>query len=106
MVEIPLMTAPSQSFQIILDDQECSIKVYQRNARLYLDLDRDGVRVVTGAVCLEGVSVIQIAQTLFKGSLHFVDTQGRTAPQWDGLGARWIMIYASAGEALPQRLRY
>lgn len=106
MMEIPLITTPAQQLQVILDDQECTISVYQRNQRLYLDLDVDATRIVTGAVCLEGVCVVQRAQALFKGSLHFVDMQGRAAPEWAGLGERWRLVYASVGETLPQRLRY
>lgn len=106
MTIIPLIAEPSQQFQIILDGQECTISVYQRNQRLYLDLDVDATRIVTGAVCLEGVSVVQKAQSQFTGSLHFVDTQGRAAPEWMGLGARWLLVYASAGEVLPEKLRY
>lgn len=106
MIEIPLMAVPFQGLQILLDGQECTLAVYQRNARLYMDMDVGDVRVITGAVCLDGVGLLRHAQTVFTGSLHFVDTQGREAPQWSGLGARWRMIYAAPGEVLPARLQF
>lgn len=106
MVEIPLIAVPSQGLQIILGGQECTLAVYQRNARLYLDMDVGDTRVITGAVCLDGVGVVRHAQTVFTGSLHFVDTQSHEAPLWSGLGARWLLIYLEPGEAIPQRLQF
>ncbi|MEG2172380.1 MAG: hypothetical protein RRY29_03870 [Desulfovibrionaceae bacterium] len=106
MIEIPLIAVPSQSLQILLDGQECTISVYQRNARLYMDMDVGDVRVVTGAICLDGVNVVWHAQVVFTGSLHFVDTQGREAPQWAGLGSRWRMIFINAGTELSTRLQF
>ena len=104
--EIPLAAEPAQSLQILLDDQECAISVYTREPRLYLDLDVDGRRICTGAVCLDGAGVLQSPTAYFSGSLHFVDTRGREAPQWDGLGTRWRLLWFSADEELPERLRY
>lgn len=106
MVEIPLISVPAQGFQVLLDTQECTFSLYQRNARLFMDMDVGQTRVFTGAVCLDGVNILQAAQAVFSGSLHFVDTQQHEAPQWEGLGTRWLLVYVSAGEAVPPRLQW
>lgn len=100
MLEIPLIAYPNRSLQVILDGQECGIALYQRGERLYMDMDVGATRVITGAVCLDAVSIIQRAQSVFAGSLIFVDTQGNEAPEWHGLGTRWRLLYISAGEVV------
>lgn len=100
MREIPLDAVPSQSLRVLLGDQECSLNVYQRGARLYLDLDVNGRPICVGAVCLDDGVLPQSPTAHFSGSLRFVDTRGREAPRWDGLGARWALLWRAPDEPL------
>ena len=34
----------------------------------------------------------------FKGALFFLDTKGHEAPQWEGLGDRWLLFFASESD--------
>lgn len=48
MKVIPLSAIPAETFQIVLDDQQCRITLYQRGRRMYLDLDVDNEPVCRG----------------------------------------------------------
>ena len=59
----------------------------------------DETEIFTGAICQARVAVNQSPSINFAGSFYFVDTLGPdVAPQWEGLGDRWILLYFSNGE--------
>ena len=86
---------PIPDLHALLGDQECACTVYQRGPRLYLDLNVDGHQICTGAVCLDRVDMPVSPTAHFSGRLRFVDTRGREAPRWDGLGTRWRLLWIS-----------
>ena len=92
-VKIPVIAEPSQRFQVLLDGQDCTIKLYQRGQRLYMDLSVGGNAVCAGAVCLNKADIVQFPSRWFKGVLFFMDAQGDTAPQWEGLGTRYHLHF-------------
>lgn len=101
MVTVPLSALPSQSFQIVLDDQDCEIDLLLRGDFFYLNLTVNGEVVQQGAIVMEGVSIIQMPNNFFKGSLAVFDTLGEEQPSWEGLGDRWQMVYFSATDPQP-----
>jgi hypothetical protein len=107
---IPLASAPSQRFTIVLDGRDCTIALAWRQERLYLDLDVGAEPVCRGAICQNRADVLQSRSPLFSGALHFLDLQGERAPRWDGLcsesAGRWALFHVPAGETLPAGLRY
>ena len=106
MESITLSALPAQTFQAILDDQQCRISLYQRGRRMYLDLDVDDEPVCRGAICQNRASVVQSPTRLFSGSLHFWDTRGDEPPQYDRIGSRFLLLYVADGEELPDALRF
>lgn len=98
MVIIPLQPIASQRLQIVLDGQNCTIWLYYRWGRMYLDLTVDADPVLAGALCLNKVAVNLNPSLVFKGTLYFLDMQGNEAPQYAGLGDRWQLLYFSDGE--------
>lgn len=106
MQVIPLLAIPSSTFQVILDDQQCRISLYQRGRRMYLDLDVDDEAVCRGAICQNRASVVQSPTRLFSGTLHFWDTLGDEPPRYDLLGTRFLLLYVADGEELPDALRF
>ena len=99
MYSIPLTAVPSQKIKVVLDDQDCEISILTRGTHLFMDLIVDGVTVQNGAIIENLVSIIQIPNRVFKGTLAMVDTLGDSTPQWDGLGDRWVLCYWSEGES-------
>lgn len=98
MIEIPLSPIPGQRLQIVLDDQNVTLQLRQKGARLYIDLDVSGTPVMGGAICSDRTNVKQFKTMPFRGGLYFVDTKGRDAPQFEGLGTRWVLMYLSEEE--------
>lgn len=101
MLEIPLLAVPNQELLVTLNEQDCTLHVYQRNERLYLDLALDGVALRQGAVCLPCVDIT--AQPYpFSGHLFFTDERSapdkQQPPQYAGLGTRWFLYYLTPEE--------
>lgn len=110
MQQIPLSQIPSQSFNIVLDGQNCTVGLDWRQTRLYLDLEVEDALVCQGAICQNLASVIWSPSHNFKGSLHFLDLEGQQPPHWEelhtGEQGRFVLLYISAEEDLPLALRY
>jgi hypothetical protein len=96
---IPLAAVPSQQFGINLDGQNCVISVYQKTTGLYLDVLFNGAPLSTTVRCLQDAQLLADRQYLgFVGDLVFVDTQGDTDPQYEGLGVRYFLVYLEAAD--------
>ncbi len=108
MIQIPLAQIPAQTFYIVLSGQNCTISVYWRQKRLYLDLSVDDVLVCEGAVCQNKVDIVQSSSPYFSGMICFFDLDGDSPPIWDGLhtglAGRWALIYIDAGESIPKNI--
>lgn len=98
MKVIPLAAVPSQTLSVLLANQNCQIKVYQKTTGLYVDLYVNNVAVVTGVVCRNAVQVVRQTYLGFVGDLTFLDTQGASDPTYDGLGARYQFVYLEASD--------
>lgn len=106
MIAIPLLTIPSQTFDIVLDDQECRISLYWKQVRMYIDLTVNGTPVIVGGICENGVNITQGHTIYFTGTLHFIDLDGVSVPRFQDFGSRYLLVYYSAGEELPHGLRW
>ena len=110
MQQIPLSQIPAQTLNVVLAGQYCTLSLYWRQTRLYLDLSVGPVEICRGAVCQNRAEVVQPYVPNFSGRLHFFDTEGDRPPQWNGVhtgaSGRWLLVYVEEGEALPEELRY
>lgn len=100
-VEIPLTAVPSQTLQIVLDGQNCTLALYQRGADLFMDLMVGDTIIWSGFICRDRVGVNRYGYLPFLGQFYFVDTQGFADPQYTGLGDRWGLLFVSASEIPP-----
>lgn len=117
MQMIPLQAAPSQTINVSLGGQSCTINVYQKGilppftpagatspnvyllpAVVYLDLYVANTLILGGIRCMNGVVIVRDAYLGFIGDLVFYDTQGSTDPVYTGLGARYVLTYLSPGD--------
>lgn len=110
MQQIPLSQIPAQTFNVVLSGQYCTISVYRRQERLYLDLSVGAHPVCRGAVCQNRVDVLQSKSQDFAGTLHFFDLEGDRPPRFEqlhtGASGRWVLVYVEDGEEIPEVLRY
>lgn len=90
---IPLLQLPNQKLSVILGGQNCTISLYWRQERLYLDLTCNASVVCKGAVCQDRVDIVQSPSRYFSGSLFFLDLQGDRPPHWQELGTRYVLAY-------------
>jgi hypothetical protein len=99
MLAVPLAAVPSQTFNVILDTQNCTISVYTETTGIYMDLTAGGVVIATTRILRDGARVLQDEQYQpFVGDFIMVDTQGELDPVYTGLGARWQLVYLEAAD--------
>ena len=105
IVEVPLIATPAQKVAVILDSQDCVLRVYQRGNYLFSDLEADGAQAWQGFICQDRVNLKQYDYLPFRGGLYFVDLEGREQPHFSGLGERFPLLFVSEDETLPAGLR-
>lgn len=109
MYKIPLLPVPDQQLMVVLEDQSCTIRVYQRGDRLYLDAALDNTPICYGAVCMPGWD-IGGHKYPFSGMLFFADEQAegeaQTPPNYVGLGSRYNLYYCTDEEAEEMMAEY
>lgn len=105
MQQIPLEATPNQRFSVVLGGQNCTISLYARSfgreTRLFCDLAVAGTQAWCGVVCRNLVNLKLYPSLGFAGALWFVDLEGKSDPEWAGLGERFVLLYAAEGELLP-----
>ena len=93
--KIPIKAIPNQRFNIVLNDQNCTVHLYQRGEYLYMDFIANERTIRTGAICLTDISLLQYPTPYFNGFLFFADTKRmHKAPTFDELGSRFILCYS------------
>ncbi len=95
---IQIKDTPSQTFDVQLAGQACTINVYQKSTGLYCDLLVSGAPVIGGVICQNLNRIVRDVYLGFEGDLVFNDTQGSDDPSYPGLGSRYQMLYLSAEE--------
>jgi hypothetical protein len=101
MLVIPIQPVPSQQVLCVLDNQNCQIAIYQKNCKIYVDLNSNGVNMCIGALAHNAVPLDSCnSYDGFSGNLYFIDTQGLDDPQFAGFNSRWYLVYLTAEEVL------
>lgn len=98
MFAVPLADRASQSLDIQLGGQECTIALYQKSTGMFCDVSVAGVLVIGGVLCLDGNRIVRDPYLGFPGDLVFVDTRGKSDPTSPGLGSRFLLQYMSTAE--------
>ncbi len=94
---IPLSAIPSQQFKIVINNQNCTIALRQKNDYMYMDLKVDNNMVFEGRICLVAVDMIQYPTQYFTGHLMFANISGLTdlQPHYENLGGKTFLAYWS-----------
>lgn len=96
MQQINITAVPSQTVEVTLAGQDCTIVLQQKEQGLLIDLTMGGVKLTSGQVCRDRVRIVRHAYLGFVGDLSFVDTQGTSDPEYSGLGTRYVLGYIEA----------
>lgn len=94
---IPLTAGQNQKLNVFLNNQQCTIKIVQKNTGLFFDLYVNGLAIKTGVICLNLVNLIEEDYLGFVGRIRFSDLQGSSDPVSDGLGIRYQLQYLEPG---------
>ena len=90
---IPLIPTASQTLQVALNQQNCTINVYQKTTGLFVDVLLNGSLVIGGVICHDRNLIVRDTYLGFIGDLAFIDTQGTDDPVYTDLGTRWVLDY-------------
>lgn len=102
MINVPLSALPNQELLMFLDRQNCTINVYQRGARLYLDLFLNMEPIQRGAIILPKAPIITRVSHGFKGQFRMIDLKSKPdkpqIPNYRELGTKFYLFYLSETE--------
>lgn len=98
MQSVPLQPVPSQSTKVVLGGQNCQLLINQKPQGIFVDINADGVDIVTSVIARDAVPLVCREYTGFTGNLLFIDTQGIDDPAYAGLGDRFSLVYLTAEE--------
>lgn len=102
MIQIPLIQYPNQELQIILEEQNCTIKFYQRSGYCYMDLSLDNTVIKRGQLAIPGAPILANPTREFKGNFYIIDTVNRAdaqeLPNYEEFSTRYVLLYVTEEE--------
>lgn len=93
MLIIPTAAVASQTFNVVLGSQSCTINLYQKSGLMFCDLLVSAVTVMSGVICRDRVRLVRQKYLDFNGDLVFIDQQGTSDPIYTGLGSQFCFYY-------------
>lgn len=78
--------------------QNCQITIYQKPQGVFVDIAADGVAIAAGTLAHDVTPLVSRTYAGFSGNLMFVDTQGKSDPDYSGMGSRYSLVYLTADE--------
>lgn len=101
---IPTQAIPNQSLNVVVDQQNCTIKLWARGIEnyVYMDLYLDNTPIILGRkLTLSAVLPYEYMQSYFRGNFVMLNTDGNstTNPDYKLFGTTQQLIYYTASEA-------
>jgi len=101
---IPIQSVPSQTVNVQLGNMLCVFSLYQKSTGFYIDVNVNGVTILTGVICQNLNRIIRSVYLNFDGDLCFIDTQGTDDPYYTDLGTRYVFVYLTPDDLSAQGL--
>lgn len=98
MITVSLEAVKEQTVNVALNQQQCSIRLVQRESAIYMDLSVNNVPLIQGVPCLYANKMVRYSYLGFSGDLIFLDTQGTSDPEYSNLGGRYKLFYMTEAE--------
>ena len=92
-LSIPIKPIPAQVLIVVLSQQRCTITLQLRGDNLYFSLDVDGTQTVRNRIIRDRATLSGDAYLGLVGQIYMADTQGKSDPEYTGLGSRWLLMY-------------
>jgi hypothetical protein len=99
MNKLDIQPLANYSFKTTVGGQNCTVTLQQKGDDMYFTLDLPTGNIVSMVRCLNRVKLVRYAYLKFIGDFVFVDLQGNDAPNYAGLGSRWLLLYLTPAEA-------
>ncbi len=96
MQVVPLQPIPSQTLQVQLNGQACTLNVFQYAYGLFMSVYVGNSLVIASVLCENFTRIVRDGYLGFSGDFVFLDMQGTTDPVYTGLGgaaARYQLLY-------------
>lgn len=93
--QIPLTSDPDQEFQIVLNGQNCTIGIFQKDDGVFANLWIDNEPIFLGIRALDRVGLKLSDYMDFEGQLWFEDKNGTQNPDYEGFGTRYLFYYGT-----------
>lgn len=98
MLQIPLAAIPNQRLNVVLDGQNCTIKLRQMGKYLYFTLYLEQTAIAKNLIAMPGTQILQGLHTGFSGNFMMIDTTAPDAyshgvPEYTGLENRFMLLY-------------
>jgi len=98
MIQIPLQAVASQVLSIVLGGQNTQLNIYSKFGTLYMDVSVNNSPIILGVQCQNGNRIVRSVYLGFQGDLIFVDTQGSSNPNFEGLNSRFLLQYLTVDD--------
>lgn len=96
---IPIQDVASQTLNIMLGGQSCTVNLYCKDAYgTFIDLLVNETPVVVGVICQNQNRIVRDGHLGFIGDIGFLDLQGTADPVSPGLGSRFALCYLTAAD--------
>lgn len=90
---IPLSQVPSQSVNVLLAGQPCTVELRLIGGRQYFGLSVNGSVICRNVLLVNLSRIVRAAYTGFIGDFAVIDTQGDEPPQYTGWNTRWLLVF-------------
>ena len=90
---IPINPYANQDLTVMLNGQKCQITIKQKSTGVFIDVTVNNVLMIRGQICIDRVPLLFSDYRGFFGTLQFEDTQGKSDPNYTGVGVRWTLNY-------------
>ena len=91
--EIPLQPIPHQIVACVVGGQSFEITVRQSGSSLFTSTVIDGEQIAQTVRATSGGSITPWADARVGTQVRWHDSLGDEDPQYEGLGARWMLCY-------------
>lgn len=91
---IPISPTPNQTFSVVLGGENIRIALYQRRTGVFMDVSKNDIRVVSGAICRTGTFIVRAPYLGLPGDFAFIDMQAMDDPDYTGFGSRFLLYYS------------
>lgn len=93
--EIPVQPIPSQSLNVVLADQPCTIELREIGGRQYFSLSVNGTVICSNILIVNNERIVNAQYTGLVGDFASIDTVGDDPPQYTGWGSRWLLAFSN-----------